>query len=139
LCSATSSHAQELFGRVVLLSETHPKQHELPPFDLTVAYEYIPLKKVCSVSSDATAFRSRGPQPNIVVVVSWEKENQDSPNVDNARSISQELIKIIESTAERQPTQDENEGYMNYGMCETRNMPCEPNTRICQNLTYPTC
>jgi len=81
-----------------------------------VGYELIPLNKVCAVPSNETAFHSRGPQANVVVVVSWDKEEKEGDGVPHARAISQELARLIESTADKAPTDNENHVYSNYGM-----------------------
>ncbi|KAF8508227.1 hypothetical protein JB92DRAFT_2832474 [Gautieria morchelliformis] len=113
LRSRLLSNAQEMFDRVVMMSANHPKQPTLPPFDIMVGYEFIPLKKVCSVPPDATAFRSRGPQPNIVLLISWDQE-EEGEDVHHARAFAQELGKIIDATQERQLQEHENYEYSNY-------------------------
>lgn len=118
LRSLASLHIQEMYDRVVALSETHPKSPELPPHNILTIYEFFQLNKLCTVHPEATAFRSRGPQVNIAFIISWDTGDKDPNGVDNARAISQELTKVVDSTAVRQPTVGENEGYMNYGMCE---------------------
>jgi hypothetical protein len=121
-----------MFDRVVAMSANHPKQSTLPPFDIMVGYEFIPLQKVCSVSPDATGFRSRGPQPNIVMVISWDQE-EEGEDVQHARGFAQELVKVIDATQERQLQEHENYEYGNYGVCIWLiGVPCEFHTRICQ-------
>ena len=79
-----------------------------------LGYEIFPLKKLCAVGADATAFRSRGPQQNILIMINWAEDERNTTGVDDARVISEQLIKIVQSTAEKQPTESENEGYVNY-------------------------
>jgi hypothetical protein len=105
-----------MFDRVATMSAKHPEQSTLPPFDVVVGYEFMPLKKVCSVSPNATAFRSRGPQANIVILIAWDKEDEEDSGVHHARAFSQELTKIVDATEERQPKEHENHEYGNYGM-----------------------
>jgi hypothetical protein len=138
LRSRTAPHAQEMFDKVVKLSETHPKSPGLSPYEIMVGYEFMPLKKVASVPPEATAFRARGHQPNIIQVISWDKQDGDDTGVDNARVITQELIKVVDSAAEPQPMGAINDGYINYRMCK-RHLYCaiESNPRICQILTCP--
>lgn len=79
-----------------------------------VGYELFPLKKVCSIPADATAFRSRGPQANIVVVVMWDNEEEGGTDVEFARETSRELRKIIEDAAVTEVAENENYYYGNY-------------------------
>ena len=110
------------------LTEKHPTSPELPPYNILVVYEMFSLKKVCTVGADAMAFRSRGPQPNILTLINWAEDERNTTGVDDARAISDQLIKIVQSTAEKQPTESENEGYLNYRMCEIGGIatPYEP-------------
>jgi hypothetical protein len=101
------------------ISEAHPTQPTLPPFDVMVGYEFFPLKKVCAVPPDATAFRSRGPQPNVMMMIAWDKEQEEEGGLQHARGFAKDLAKIIESTEERPPKESENDGYGNYGTCDT--------------------
>jgi len=58
----------------------------------------------------------------VVLVISWDKQKDQSVGLQYARDSAKELVKIIESTAERQPKEDENEIYGNY-VCEPSMMP----------------
>ena len=118
LRSSIAPHIHKLFDCVVASTATHPREPSFPPFNVLLVYELIPLKKINSVAPDATAFRSRGPQANIVMVVGWDKEEDN--DVDHARAMTQEFTKIIEATAERTPTENENSFYGNYGMYQGR-------------------
>ena len=69
LRSSIAPHIHKLFDCVVASTATHPREPSFPPFNVLLVYELIPLKKINSVAPDATAFRSRGPQANIVMVV----------------------------------------------------------------------
>lgn len=109
-------HIHEVFNCVASSSAAHPAKSTLPPLDIMIAYELIPLNKICSVPSNATSFRSRGPQANIVLLISWDKEEIEGDTVNHARAISQNLVKIIEAAEERTPTENENDVYGNYGM-----------------------
>ena len=78
-------------------------------------YEFFPLGEVCAIPPDATAFRSRGPQGNVVCLVSWDKEDE-GVDVQHARSFTKELAGIVESAAQSVPKEFENEYYGNYGV-----------------------
>ena len=97
------------------ISAAQPTQSTLPSVGVMVGYEFIPFKKVCVVPPDATAFRSRGPQPNVVIVITWDKESEGMDGLQHARGYTKELSKIIESTEQSRPQENENEGYGNYG------------------------
>ena len=118
LRSPVASHIHKLFDCVVASTATHPQDPKLPPFNVMVGYEFISYKKINSVPPDATAFRSRGSQPNVVVVITWDKE--DEGDVDHARMMTQDCVKIIEATAERTLKENENHFYSNYGMYQGR-------------------
>ena len=105
---------------------------ELPPYNVLLGYEIFPLKKLCAVGADATAFRSRGPQPNILIMINWAEDERNTTGVDDARAISDQLIQIVQSTAEKQPTESENEGYVNYRMCENDGITTPNETRFYQ-------
>lgn len=65
-----------------------------------------------TVSPDEMAYRSRGPQHNVLVSLAWDQEAPGDTEV--ARHISRELLSIVESTAVAEPKEYENEGYGNY-------------------------
>jgi len=109
------ANAIQAFERMVATTETHPTDPKLPACTAMIGYEFLPLQKVCSVPADATAFRSRGPQPNIVISISWDNEEEGGADVEYARKIARELKKIIEDTATKTLAEDENEYYANYG------------------------
>ncbi|KAF8592488.1 FAD-binding domain-containing protein [Ramaria rubella] len=108
------SYDHEVFEYVTSASSVHPTHSTLPPFDVLVGYEFMPLGKICAVPADAMAYRSRGPQPNVALLVFWDKEEQDGSGLQHARGFCKELAKVIEATEERQPYENENEGYGNY-------------------------
>lgn len=74
--------------------------------------DFVPLRKVLSVPSDATAFRSRGPQHNVVVKVAWKDITEDKAVL--GRKITHELADIFTSV-EDVPLEHENYGYGNLG------------------------
>jgi hypothetical protein len=98
------------------MTATNPVNPEFPPFEVFVSYELIPNEVTRSVPADATAFRSRGPQPNAVIVIIWDKEKVDGESYPTVRAYAKEIAKIIESTEEKKPEEYENDGYANYGM-----------------------
>jgi hypothetical protein len=98
------------------MSTTHPIHPESPPFDVVVGWELIPNEVTRSVPAGATAFRSRGPQPNVVIGLIWDKEVVEGECLPTIRAYAKELAKIVESTEERKPKEDENDGYANYGI-----------------------
>ena len=103
------------------ISAAQPTHSTHPSVDVMVGYEFIPFRKVCQVRPDATAFRSRGPQPNVVIVIAWDKASEGTDGTDgtdglqHARAHTKELSEIIESTQQSRPAENENEGYGNYG------------------------
>ena len=74
-----------------------------------------PPKKIKSVAPDATAFRSRGPQANVVMIVTWDEEDECN-DISHARAMTQDFVNIIEATAEKTPTENENHFCGNLGM-----------------------
>ncbi|KAF8592463.1 FAD-binding domain-containing protein [Ramaria rubella] len=123
LQSRISPHAQEVFEYVTSASSVHPTHSTLPPFDVLVGYEFMPLGKICAVPADAMAYRSRGPQPNVTLLVFWDKEEQEGGSLQYARGFCKELAKIIEATGEWQPHKNENKGYANYSMWIIHEIP----------------
>ncbi|KAF8528926.1 FAD-binding domain-containing protein [Hysterangium stoloniferum] len=115
LRSTMSPHASQVFSRMVALSEAHPKDTSLPPFDIITMYEFFPLGQVCATPPNAMAFRNRGLQPNIVCVVVWDKGEEEGADIQHARSFSREIITVIEAAGESAPRERVNEGYVNYG------------------------
>lgn len=116
LRSEAAAQVQKVFDRVVELSAKHPNPASgLNPFDIMVGYEYFPLTKVNTVASDAMAFRSRGPQTNVVLVAIWDEDEPDEDGTSYARGFARELKGIIESTEKRPPKENENDCYGNYG------------------------
>lgn len=109
-----------MFDRVIALSETHLTFPKLPPYNVLVVYD-IPLK-CCSCRRNG--FRSRGSQPNIFIMINWGEDKQNTTGVDDTRAIPGQLIKKFRSTAEKQPTVTENEGYLNCRMCEISGTYC---------------
>lgn len=94
------------------LSEKHPKDETLPPYEVHVMYEVFSRKKLMSLSPDATAFRGRGTYHNVLISVVWDKEAPGDTEI--ARSISKELTSIIENTAVKELKEFDNNGYGNY-------------------------
>jgi len=115
LRSPLSSNALQVFEAFVKATEMHPTNPELPAFGGMIGYEYLPLKKVCSVPAGATAFRSRGLQPNVIICIPWDNVEEGGADVEYARKIARGFKKIIEDTATKSLTEDENEYYVNYG------------------------
>jgi len=116
LRSPCSLHAQDVLDRMIATTATHPvPQSTLPPFNMMVGYEFIPLKKVCAVRQDATAFHNRGPYPNVLLVISWDKEEEAGRDLGYARKCAKEIVKIVDGTEEGRPKEHENKGYANYG------------------------
>jgi len=114
LRSPFSAHAIKVFEHMTSISAAQASPLSLPLFDVMVGYEYFPLRKVRAVAPDATAFRSRGPQVNVAQVISWDKDGEEG--LQYARKHGKDIIKLIESTEEWQPKEDENDVYGNYGM-----------------------
>jgi len=84
------------FERMVTVGEKYPSDPTLPPFRSMIAYEFIPLKKFCSVPAESTAFRNRGHRCNIISLIAWGKEG--GTDIQHASEISRGLKDIIEST-----------------------------------------
>ncbi|TDL29767.1 FAD-binding domain-containing protein [Rickenella mellea] len=80
-------------------------------FHVNMLFEYLPLGKVNSVAHDATAFRSRGPQNNVVSLIIWG--NNTPENTAKGRAIAHELTSVIVES-ERPPSESDNSGYGNY-------------------------
>jgi len=110
-----SSNALQVFETLVKATETHPTKPELPAFGGMIGYEYLPLKKVCSVLADATAFCSHGLQPNIVICISWDNVEEGGADIEYVHKITHGFKKIVEDTATKCLAKDENEYYANYG------------------------
>ncbi|GJJ09902.1 hypothetical protein Clacol_004126 [Clathrus columnatus] len=115
LKSSISAHATEVFRRTVEFTEKHPTNASLAPYEVFIIYELLPNHNICKISPDATAYRSRGPQANVLVMASWDEE-EDVKDVDvkHARAFSREITGIINASAEREPKEYENQGYGNY-------------------------
>ena len=65
-------------------------------------------------------------------MINWAEDEHNTTSVDDARAISEQLIKIDQSTAEKQPTESENEGYVNYRMCEIDGITTPNETHVYQ-------
>lgn len=100
--------AKEVFAEFVKLSSK-------PGFgNSIVMFEYVSRKKIMEVPHDATAFRSRGPQNNVLVNICWDERDDAEKHKygkDMARSLG-ELIARDEVLKE-----SDNIGYTNYGTC----------------------
>ncbi|TDL29770.1 FAD-binding domain-containing protein [Rickenella mellea] len=83
-------------------------------YQVTVLFEYFQLAKVNSRGPDATAFRSRGPQLNVLCVAYWVNDTPEKSA--KGRAIAHELNNIVESFESEQPLEHENSGYTN---CES--------------------
>jgi hypothetical protein len=82
-----------------------------PDVSITCAFEYMPITKICSVPSNATAC-IRIPHYNVVSVVRW-KENTEE-NLKFARAASREITDtVVKGNVEL--TDAENTAYGNYG------------------------
>ena len=57
-------------------------------------------------------------------MINWGEGKRNTTGVDDIGAIPERLIKIVWSTAEKQPTVTENEGYLNYRMCEISGTYC---------------
>ncbi|KIJ56592.1 hypothetical protein M422DRAFT_197594 [Sphaerobolus stellatus SS14] len=115
LRSPLSTNAEAVFKRFIEGTESHPKDASLPAFSGMIGYELFPQKKVCSVAPDAMSFRGRGPQPNIVMAISWEHEDEETgADVAFARQLCRGFKDTIESSAVHQPGDGENQVYGNY-------------------------
>ncbi|GJJ09904.1 hypothetical protein Clacol_004128 [Clathrus columnatus] len=114
LRSTISANAPNVFKRAMELSEKHPTDPSLPPFEIFINYELLPTQNICKVPADAMAYRSRGPQANVLVVVTWDIEEQDQADVKHARAFSREITGIVNASAERGLAEYENSGYGNY-------------------------
>jgi len=68
-------------------------------FKVTVVYEYIPLRKRDSVPIEATAF-PRDSANNGFIVITWETNTKE--NWDKAKKIMEELLEILEGTADEE-------------------------------------
>jgi hypothetical protein len=104
----STATAAAVFKEYVELSAAHPGF-----FGSAAMFEYFPLDKIQAVASDATAFRSRGPQANVLILSHWTGKN-DEVRFAHAKKISQVLGGIV-SGAEVEPKENENAGYGNYG------------------------
>ncbi|TDL29768.1 FAD-binding domain-containing protein [Rickenella mellea] len=82
-------------------------------YEVIIAYELFNLAMLNSVRSDAMAFRSRGPQANVVIISYWE--NDTTEKLSKAREITNDLISNITSS-EIAPLENENSGYGNLQM-----------------------
>lgn len=83
------------------------------PFEISLNFEFFPYRKICEVPPDATACRSRGRQPNALVLINWDEE-EEGVDVKHARSFSRDIQKIIHDLADRELAENENSGYGNY-------------------------
>lgn len=106
------AHAKEVYEKVMAVTEKNPCDEKEPPFEVSFVYEVFNLKKVMSVSPDATAFRNRGKQHQVLISVAWDKEMPG--DTEHARTISRELVAIVERTATAQPKEYETDFYGNY-------------------------
>ena len=79
-------------------------------FEIGVVFEFVPLHKVASVPSSATAFR-RNVAPNIMILIAWNKDGEDS--VDKARGYANAVVDILMGDEANK------EGYANYGASVT--------------------
>ncbi|TDL18746.1 FAD-binding domain-containing protein [Rickenella mellea] len=86
------------------------KRSEDGIFNIAVGMEFIPSRTIRRVPPDGTAFRSRGPQKNIVLEVKWQNNTEDKAAL--GRQIAHELADIITSV-EEVPLEHENHGYGN--------------------------
>jgi FAD/FMN-containing dehydrogenase len=103
----STATAAAVFKEYVELSAAHPGF-----FGSAVVFEYFPLDKIQAVASDATAFRSRGPQSNVLILPIWTGKN-DKVRFAHAKKMSEVLGGIV-SGAEVEPKENENSGYGNY-------------------------
>jgi hypothetical protein len=132
----STATAAALFKEYVELSAAHPGF-----FGSAVMFEYFPLDKIQSVASDATAFRSRGPQANVLIISIWTGKN-DEVRFAHAKKVSQVLGGIV-SGVEVEPKENENAGYGNHGALDLTSrgflFPIgyrqRPDTRLCQGET----
>lgn len=98
--------AKQLFDCMV-------ERSSLPDHIVLVMREYLPLEKITSVSPNATAFPSRGPQSNISLHVIWTEENTPE-KTDLARETVRTLADIV-IRAEKDSVASGNTAYANYG------------------------
>lgn len=98
--------AKQLFDCMV-------ERSSLPDHIVLVMREYLPLEKITSVSPNATAFPSRGPQSNVSLHVIWTEENTPK-KTDLARETVRTLADIV-IRAEKDSVASGNTAYANYG------------------------
>ncbi|GJJ09866.1 hypothetical protein Clacol_004090 [Clathrus columnatus] len=138
LKSTLAAHAAEVFEHTIKFSEKHPTDPSRPPLEVLVNYELLPHHKICQVPSDATAYRSRGPQPNVLVMISWDQEEKDQADVKHARTFSREIAAIVNASAERELKENENQGYGNYSKSFSVTVCVFFAYRLSQKVTDPT-
>ncbi|GJJ09901.1 hypothetical protein Clacol_004125 [Clathrus columnatus] len=114
LKSTIAAHAAEVLEHTSKFTGKHPTDPSRPPFEAFINYELLPTHKICQVPADATAYRSRGPQPSVLVIILWDQEEKDQADVKHARAFSREIVALINASAEREPKENENQGYGNY-------------------------
>ena len=97
--------AEQVFKTLIQYTENRP--------DMTMScmWEFFPLKKICSVPKDATAF-SRSPYGNVLQIVRWTENTED--NLKYARDVSREIMDIVVK-GNVELSDAENIGYGNYG------------------------
>ena len=78
--------------------------------NITVAYEFLPMKKILSIPNDATA-QIRGSHINVLVISDWE--NKDTDILDKVRKATSELCQILRQ-GEKIIPESLNVGYGNY-------------------------
>lgn len=100
----TNIVAQE-FSRYLALSER-------PGVDLALVHEYIPMGKISSVASDATAFSHREPKNNVVAISYWEDNHEE--NFKFAKEATDELLAFTV----RAEKEKDHFGYGNYSMSD---------------------
>lgn len=79
-----------------------------------LVFDYLPLKKVCSVAAAETPFY-RSANSNILSLSRWTEDSADSDKADIAEKIASDVMKIIQGH-NVEMTQQESRGYANYGI-----------------------
>ena len=82
-----------------------------PDMNMSCLWEFLPLKKICSVPNDTTAC-SRSPYLNVVQLVRWTENTEE--NLKYARDASREITDfVVKGNVELSAA--DNVGYGNYG------------------------
>ena len=89
--------------------ETLNKNSEV---QFAAGYEFFPLDKMNEVPPEATAFPSRGPVSNLLILASWEGRRPDLEK--KAGLGTAEIKKIAEKSIKYSMKPGENTGYSNY-------------------------